>query len=95
MRKQYYVYITTNVNESVLYTGVTSDLKKRIYEHKQGSGSVFTRRFKAHLLVYYEVYGDLLNAIEREKIIKGGSRSRKMPLIDSFNPEWNDLYPAL
>lgn len=95
MRKQYYVYITTNVNKSVLYTGVTSDLKERIYEHKQGSGSVFTRRFKAHLLVYYEVYGDPLNAIAREKKIKGGSRARKMVLIDSFNPEWNDLYPAL
>lgn len=95
MGKQYYVYILTNVNKAVLYTGVTNDLKRRVYEHKQGRGSVFTRRFKAHILIYYEVFGDPVNAISREKTIKGGSRARKLSLIDGFNPSWDDLYSLL
>ena len=85
----------TNVTKSVFYTGMTNDLKRRVYEHKQGSASAFTRRYKAEILVYYEVFGDPVSAIAREKNIKAGSRARKIALVYSFNPEWNDLYPLL
>ena len=95
MNNQYYVYIMTNLQKSALYTGVTNDLKRRVYEHKQGSGGGFTRKYRAVLLVYYEVFQDPLNAITREKQIKGGSRKKKMALVDKFNPAWEDLYSQL
>lgn len=90
-RKRYFVYILTNIHNTVLYTGVTNDLCRRIGEHRAGRGSEFTRKYKVGKLVYYEE-GDNINiAIAREKQIKGGSRKKKLDLINAFNPEWKDL----
>ncbi len=88
--KQYYVYIMTNQSRT-LYTGVTNDLRRRVYEHKHELGSGFTRRYHVTLLAYYEETPDVRSAIEREKQIKGWVRSRKVALIESANPEWRDL----
>lgn len=91
-KKQYFVYIMTNAHHTVLYTGVTNDLLRRTLEHKEGKGGVFTRKYNVHKLVYYEE-GDNINiAIMREKQIKGGSRQKKIDLINSMNPEWKDLF---
>ena len=90
-RKQYYVYIMANQWNTVLYTGVTNDLEKRVERHKTGNGSFFTRRYKVHKLVYYEVFNEVEEAIRREKQIKGGSRQDKERLIESVNPDWKDL----
>jgi putative endonuclease len=90
--KEYYVYIMTNAHNTVLYTGVTNNLTRRVYEHKSGIGSVFTRKYNIRKLVYYEVGNDANTAIAREKQIKGGSRQKKIDLINSMNPEWKDLY---
>ena len=95
MRKQYCVYIMTNKNNNVLYTGVTNDLKRRIYEHKQKLINGFTKEYNVNKLVYYEVFEDIYNAIRREKQIKGGSRKKKLDLINSFNKEWIDLYERI
>jgi putative endonuclease len=95
MSEQYYVYIMTNKNKSVLYTGVTNDLKRRIYEHKQKLVKGFTKKYNVTKLVYYEVFEDPENAIRREKQIKGGSRQKKMDLINSLNREWRDLYEMI
>jgi putative endonuclease len=93
--KRYYVYIITNTRNTVLYTGVTNNLQYRIYEHKDGIGSAFTKKYKLYKLVYYEVVENILAAITREKQIKGGSRQKKIDLINSLNPEWKDLYNEL
>ncbi len=85
----------TNAHHTVLYTGVTNNLARRVYEHKNGIGSVFTRRYNVHKLVYYEVGNDIKAAIAREKQIKGGSRKKKIDLINGFNPEWKDLYEEI
>jgi putative endonuclease len=82
--KQYAVYIMTNAHNTVLYMGVTNDLARRVYEHKNGLGGMFTKKYNVHKLVY--------NAIAREKQIKGGSRKKKIELINSMNPKWRDLY---
>ena len=95
MPKQYYVYIMTNSRNTVLYVGVTSDLIKRVYEHKAKLADGFTSRYNVVKLVYYEVFEDIENAILREKQIKAGSRQTKVRLIDSTNREWHDLYDAL
>jgi putative endonuclease len=87
-----YVYIMTNKNNTVLYTGVTSDLVKRVYEHKNKLADGFTKKYNAVKLVYYEVFDDISEAIRREKQIKGGSRDNKVRLIESMNPRWDDLY---
>ena len=92
MNKQYYLYIMTNTHNTTLYTGVTGTLKKRIYEHKQKLIDGFTKRYNITKLVYYEIYDDPTNAIKREKQIKGGSRRKKIDLIESTNPKWEDLY---
>ena len=92
MCKLYYEYILTNKNNKVLYTGVTSDLKRRIGEHKTNLHEGFTSRYDVNKLVYYEVSNNPESAILREKQIKKGPRRRKLQLIDSFNPEWKDLY---
>lgn len=89
--KIYYVYIITNLHKTALYTGVTNNLYRRLLEHKYGVGSKFTQRYNLNRLVYYEIYQDIKAAISREKQIKAGSRSRKVALINSFNPEWKDL----
>jgi len=85
----------TNKLNTVLYTGVSSDLKRRVYEHKNGIGGIFTSKYKTTKLVYYEIYDDPYNAISREKTIKGGSRKRKMALIEKMNPGWKDLYDQI
>ena len=89
--KQYYVYILTNSRHTVLYTGVTNDLQRRVWEHKNKTGSGFTKRYNVGKLVYYETGDDINIAIAREKQIKAGSRQKKIDLINSLNPEWKDL----
>jgi len=93
--KQYYVYIMTNPRNTVLYTGVTNDLVRRVYEHRQKLVAGFTKKYNIVKLVYYEVFQDIENAILREKQIKAGSRKKKVQLINSINKEWRDLYEEL
>jgi putative endonuclease len=88
----YAVYITTNVGNRVLYTGVTNNLVRRIAEHREMKIPGFTSRYRVHKLVYYEFFEQPDLAIAREKQIKAGSRSKKEALIHSMNPEWKDLY---
>ena len=95
MNKQYFVYIMTNPKNTVLYTGVTSDLRKRIYEHKEKLVEGFTKKYNIVKLVYYEVLENSYSAVSREKQIKGGSRQKKSDLISSLNPKWDDLYDRL
>ncbi len=85
----------TNKWNTVLYTGVTSDLKKRAYEHKAKLVDGFTKKYSITKLLYYEVFESIENAILREKQIKAGSRHKKIELIDSMNKEWKDLYEEL
>ena len=92
LKKQYYAYILTNITNTVLYTGVTSNLVRRIWSHKTGIGSYFTKKYKVTKLVYYEVFNDVKSAIKREKQIKGGSRQKKIDLITTMNPNYKDLY---
>ena len=89
--KQPAIYIVTNKKNGTLYTGVTSNLPKRIHEHKNASEG-FTAKYGCKNLVYYEILEDMENAIAREKQIKAGSRKKKIALIESVNPEWRDLY---
>ena len=93
---QYYVYIMANQKRNVIYTGVTNDLLRRVYEHKnhldQGS---FTARYNVEKLVYFQVTSDVESAIEREKQIKGWNRKRKNKLIENKNPDWMDLYESI
>ena len=95
MAKRGYVYILTNKNNTVLYTGVTSNLVKRVYEHKQKYVKCFTKAYNVTKLVYYEVFDNIVSAIEREKQIKAGSRKKKLELINNFNAEHRDLYDEL
>ena len=92
---QYCVYIMTNAHNTVLYTGVTNDLARRVYEHKSGLGSTFVKKYNVHKLVYYQIGEDIHSVIAREKQIKGGSRQKKIELINSQNPEWKDLYDEI
>ena len=93
---EYYVYILTNAHITVLYTGVTRDLVRRVYEHKNHlDRNSFTARYNVELLVYYESTSDVEAAIEREKQIKGWNRKRKEKLIASKNPNWVDLYDGI
>jgi putative endonuclease len=87
---EYYVYIMTNQSRT-LYTGVTNDLRRRVYEHQHESLSGFTQRYHITRLVYYEATPDVRSAIAREKQIKGWSRARKLALIEAMNPGWRDL----
>lgn len=95
IEKNGYVYILTNVHNKVMYTGVTSDLVKRVYEHKNKLVDGFTKKYNVHKLVHFEVFDDMMNAITREKQIKGWLRSKKIALIEANNPEWKDLYEGL
>ena len=88
----YYVYIMTNWNNKVLYTGVTNNLERRVYEHKNKLVKGFTAKYNINKLVYYDFTSDVLSAIAREKQIKGWTRKKKNELIASLNPEWRDLY---
>lgn len=92
MQKQYCVYIITNQNNGTLYIGVSSDLKRRIYEHKHKLIEGFSKRYDLEMLVYYEVFEDIREAIAREKYLKGKKRTFKLKIINSFNPQWRDLY---
>ena len=89
--KQYYVYFLTNWNNRVLYVGVTNDLKRRVYEHKNALMPGFTRKYNVNKLVYYEICKEIEGAILREKQIKAGSRQKKNELIAMANPGWEDL----
>ncbi len=92
----YYVYILANTNNRVIYTGVTNDLIRRVYEHKQHfDKSSFTARYNVDKLVYFEETPSNLAAIEREKQIKGWNRKRKNKLVESKNPNWKELYDDL
>ena len=90
--KQGYVYIITNIVNTVLYIGVTSNLQKRIYEHKNKLIDGFSKKYNLNKLVYYEVSDSILSAIQREKYLKGKNRKFKINLIETINPEWRDLY---
>ena len=95
MDKKFFVYIMTNKNNTVLYTGVTNNLVRRVYEHKEKLIEGFTKRYNCTKLVWYEIYDDPYNAISREKQIKAGSRKKKIDLVNSMNPEWKDLYSEI
>jgi putative endonuclease len=86
------IYIMASRRNGTLYTGVTSNLSERVYQHKQRRTPGFTARYNCILLVYYEFYEDMLTAIDREKQIKAGSRHKKLELIERMNPSWRDLY---
>jgi len=94
MERQFYVYILTNLRNTVLYTGVTNDLERRVWQHRSGEGGRFTSKYHATKLVYYEISEDATAAIAREKQIKAGSRRKKIALIESLNPRWEDLMPG-
>ncbi len=89
------VYIMANKRNGTLYTGVTSNLIRRVYEHKTGMIEGFTTKYGCKTLVYYAMYTDMITAIEREKAIKGSSRKKKLALIQSINPTWKDLYEEI
>jgi putative endonuclease len=93
--KQPAIYIMTNKRNGTLYTGVTSNLVKRVYEHKEGVVPGFTKTYGCKRLVYYETHESMENAITREKQIKSGSRDKKLTLIKNMNPKWNDLYEQI
>ena len=93
--KNYYVYILASERNGTLYIGVTNDLVRRVYEHKNGLVEGFTKKYKIHNLVYYESSENIESAIQREKILKSWNRKWKLDLIEKNNPEWNDLYNEL
>ena len=95
VEKQYYIYILTNKNNTVLYVGVTNSLIRRVYEHKNKLCDGFTKKYNINKLVYYEICDDSLCAIAREKQIKAGSRKKKESLIESMNVEWDDIYSTI
>ncbi|OGH97566.1 MAG: excinuclease ABC subunit C [Candidatus Melainabacteria bacterium GWF2_32_7] len=95
VNKQYYVYIITNFNKTVLYTGVTNDLKRRIYEHKNKLIDGFSKKYNLNKLVYYEIFEDIEPALHREKQLKKWQRQWKINIINDFNPEWADLYTKI
>ena len=95
MEKYYYVYILTNKYNHVLYAGVTNDLKRRVYEHREKLADSFTKKYNVNKLVYYETFEDIQAAIGREKQLKAGSRQDKIDLIEAFNKDWIDLYDRL
>jgi len=92
IKNQYYIYILTSKRNSVLYIGVTSNLIKRIYEHKNNIIEGFSKKYRIHKLVYYEIINDIESAIRREKQLKKWNRKWKLELIEKNNPEWKDLY---
>ncbi len=87
---QYYVYIMTN-KSGTLYVGMTNNIKKRIYEHKNKLILGFTKKYNIDRLIYFEMFGDVYSAIAREKTIKGWLRKKKIDLVNSTNPDWKDL----
>lgn len=94
-KTQYYVYILAKERNSTFYVGMTSNLQKRIWEHKNEIADGFTKKYKIKTLVYYETYDDPENAIKREKRLKKWNRAWKMKVIEDMNPEWKDLYDEI
>ena len=90
-KNTYYVYILTNWNHHVMYIGVTNDLHRRVYEHKQGLIEGFTKKYHIHKLVYCENCGEIKDAIAREKQLKGWTRKRKNELVEANNPTWEEI----
>jgi putative endonuclease len=88
---QYYVYLLTNWNNKVMYAGVTSDLKRRLFEHRNKSVKGFTEKYNIHKLIYYEATSDVVSAIAREREIKKWRREKKNRLVETINPDWRDL----
>ncbi len=95
MNKQFYIYIMTNAKHTALYTGVTNDLKRRVWEHKEKFVEGFTKKYHVDMLMHYEVCENIEGAIAREKQIKAGSRQKKIELINSMNSECHDLCDEL
>ncbi|MBR5940723.1 MAG: GIY-YIG nuclease family protein [Neisseriaceae bacterium] len=95
MEKQSFIYIMTNASNEVFYIGVTANIIRRVYEHRNKLIDGFTKRYNLTKLVYYEMFDDITNAITREKQLKGGSRKKKIELIKAFNPKWEDLYEKI
>ena len=93
--KQGFVYILTNTRNTVLYTGVTSNLQRRIFEHRCKFVQGFTKKYNCTKLVYYEIHDNIESAIAREKQIKAGSREKKLIMIRAMNPSWTDYYETL
>ena len=93
--KQPCVYIMTNKRNGTLYTGVTSNLPKRAFEHREGLVSGFSKKHACKILVWYELHDTMIEAIAREKQIKAGSRAKKLALIEGLNPQWKDLFDSL
>jgi putative endonuclease len=93
--KQPCVYIMASKRHGTLYTGVTSNLPKRAFEHREGLTKGFSAKYDCKILVWYEVHETMIEAIAREKQIKAGSRAKKIALIEGLNPEWKDLYESL
>ena len=93
--KQYFIYILASKRNGTLYLGITSNLLKRVYEHKNNLIDGFTKKYNVHTLLYYETYNDIYDAIAREKRIKKWKRSWKIELIEKSNPKWEDLYYRL
>ena len=92
--KSYYVYILANKRNGTLYIGVTRDLKKRVYEHKNNFTEGFTNKYQVHRLVYYETTSEITSALQREKLLKKWKRAWKIELIEKNNPQWKDLYES-
>lgn len=95
MKTESYIYLLANAHGNVLYTGVTYDLIRRVYEHKNKMVAGFTQKYNVDRLVYFEVCSDIMAAIAREKQIKGCSRKKKNDLVNTLNPGWDDLYRSL
>ncbi len=94
MDRTYHVYLMTNASRVVLYTGMTNDLARRVWEHQTGAIKGFTKCYNVDRLVYSESFGYVLDAIAREKEIKGWTRAKKNALVEALNPHWNDLAPS-
>lgn len=95
VKKLYFIYILANINRNVIYIGVTNNLIKRVWEHKNNLVDGFTKKYRVHDLIYYEIFDDIKTAITREKQLKSWSRKRKNKLIASKNPKLIDLYKNL
>ena len=93
--REYFVYILASRRNGTLYVGMTNDLARRTFEHREGAGAIFTKRYGVGLLVYFESYQDVWEAIAREKALKKWQRAWKLKLIETTNPEWHDLYETL